>query len=197
MKHYYNINGAKLTQKGLLALGGVLRVDGWLGDKTIAVINSLSIMKLEREFYLEHNLNQTSLRRLKGVHPKIITVVKRASLYTNIFVVEGLRTQRRQVKLVKSGNSQISNSYHLYGLAVDLAAIKNGKVLWNDMQSYKRIHKAINRAEIELGYNVIDNAMFDLHWRTLTDYPHYQMSTRFVKNRNPRKFFKKHKGLGF
>jgi len=45
------------------------------------------------------------------------------------------------------------------------------------IDSYKEgVYHAICRAEDELGLIVMDNAMFDLHWKSLTDYTHCQMT---------------------
>jgi peptidoglycan L-alanyl-D-glutamate endopeptidase CwlK len=190
----------------MVAVEDSVVVDGWFGSKSLKLLESLEptllnsavgIVINQTNTEVEHKLSSTSLKRLKGVHPDIVKVVKRASLYAPIFVVEGMRSQKRQNKLKKKGKSHISRSYHLYGLAVDLVLLVKGKIDWDNKSSYKRIHKAINRAEKELGINVLDSAMFDLHWKTLTDYPHWQMSSRYVPNRNPRKYYadKKYKGF--
>jgi peptidoglycan L-alanyl-D-glutamate endopeptidase CwlK len=190
----------------MISVESFVTVDGWFGDKSLRLLEALDPEVLFDAINLtinqtntktEHNLSSTSLKRLKGVHPDIVKVVKRASLYAPIFVVEGMRSQKRQNKLKKTGNSQISRSYHLYGLAVDLVLLIDGKISWSSKKSYRKIHKAIHRAEKELGLDVLDNAMFDLHWKTLTDYPHWQMSSRYVPNRNPRKYYASKKGKGF
>jgi len=201
------LNLAEVSDLSITSKAPNLKVDGWFGDKSIERLEStdIDLLNIAIDVILEnqsdiqnsHRLSKTSLKRLKGVHPDIVKVVKQASLYADIFVVEGLRSQKRQNKLKKSGNSQISRSYHLYGLAVDLVLMVNGKIDWNTIASYKKVYKAICRAEDELGLNVMDNAMFDLHWKSLTDYPHWQMTSRYVPNRNPRKFYKDKKGVGF
>jgi peptidoglycan L-alanyl-D-glutamate endopeptidase CwlK len=153
------VKGAKLVQRALNSIGADLKVDGWLGSRTIRSINRYGSVRVQGAITNElsalnaspeHNLSKTSLKRLKGVHPDIVKVVKRASLYAPIFVAEGLRSQKRQNKLVKKGKSQSTKSYHLYGLAVDLVLMKNGKIDWNNKKSYKKIYKAITRAEKEL-----------------------------------------------
>jgi peptidoglycan L-alanyl-D-glutamate endopeptidase CwlK len=201
-------DGIKYIQHAMnmITVSDTVIVDGWFGDKSIKLLESLDIELLNSAIGFamdqtyteaEHKLSNTSLKRLRGVHPDIVKVVKRASLYVPIFVVEGMRSQKRQNKLKKIGSSQISRSYHLYGLAVDLVLLVDGKISWSSKKSYRKIHKAIHRAEKELGLDVLDNAMFDLHWKTLTDYPHWQMSSRYVPNRNPRKYYAHNKGVGF
>ena len=64
-------------------------------------------------------LSQRSLDRLKGVHPNLVKVVKRAieiSKY-DFMVVEGLRTKETQAEYVKKGVSQTMNSRHNVGLS--------------------------------------------------------------------------------
>jgi len=199
-------DGVKIVQRAMNSLGAELEVDGWFGSQSVRAANRLGSIRVQGAITnelaslngsKEHNLSKTSLKRLKGVHPDIVKVVKRASLYAPIFVVEGLRSQKRQNKLVKKGKSQSTKSYHLYGLAVDLVLLKNGKIDWDGKKSYKKVYNAIARAERELGIDVLDSAMFDLHWRTLTDYPHWQMRKKYVPNSNPRKYYAAFKGVGF
>ena len=191
----------------LKALGSPIEVDGIMGDATrrAMYIYSDKLDELLPLTFSEeskpHNLDNTSLKRLEGVHPDIVRVVKRASLYVdNLFVVDGLRQQKVHDKHLKTGASQTSRSYHLFGLAVDLVIMIDGKILWSFKKykhHYKAIYRAISKAEKELNINVLDSAMFDLHWKTLIDYPHYQMKARFVPNNNPRKYYKNHRGKGF
>lgn len=92
-------------------------------------------------------LGARSLARLKGVHPDLIRVVKRAITLTDtdFTVLEGLRTLERQKALVKAGASKTLNSRHLTGHAVDLGALIGGKVAW-DWPLYARIAKAMKAA---------------------------------------------------
>lgn len=117
-------------------------------------------------------LGTRSLQRLKGVHPDLVRVVKRAITLTEIdfTVLEGKRTLARQRQLVAAGASQTLNSRHLTGHAVDLGALVNGKVRW-DWPLYHKIYKAMKQAaeiekvKIEWGGN----------WKSFKDGPHYQL----------------------
>ena len=77
-------------------------------------------------------LGQSSLRELKGVHPDLVSVVKRAiQLSAQDFTVhDGIRTEEEQRRLVASGASTTMNSRHLTGHAVDLVPFVNGKLRW-------------------------------------------------------------------
>ncbi len=95
-------------------------------------------------------LGTRSLQRLKGVHPDLVKVVKRAIQLTGIdfTVLEGLRTVERQRELVRTGASQTLNSRHITGHAVDLGAFVAGAVQW-EWRLYPQIADAVRRAAIE------------------------------------------------
>ena len=112
-------------------------------------------------------LGTKSLSNLKGVHPDLVKVVKRAIELTecDFTITEGLRTKATQALYVKQGKSQTVNSKHLEGLAVDLAAWVNGTINWN-FDYYFKIADAVRKASIELGIKV----KWGGAWRYLNDY---------------------------
>lgn len=114
-----------------------------------------------------YKLGTKSLSNLKGVHPDLVKVVKRAIELTecDFTVTEGLRTKATQALYVKQGKSQTMNSKHLDGLAVDLAAWVNGTLNWN-FDYYFKIADAVRKASIELGMKV----KWGGAWRYLNDY---------------------------
>lgn len=114
-----------------------------------------------------YKLGTKSLSNLKGVHPDLVKVVKRAIELTecDFTVTEGLRTKATQALYVKQGKSQTMNSKHLDGLAVDLAAWVNGTINWN-FDYYFKIADAVRKASIELGMKV----KWGGAWRYLNDY---------------------------
>ena len=69
--------------------------------------------------------------------------------------------------------SKTYNSYHLWGLAVDLVPKVNGQYTWDNKQAYKELHDVAIEVIQELGLK-IDNG-FDL-WGW--DMPHWQMTGR-------------------
>jgi peptidoglycan L-alanyl-D-glutamate endopeptidase CwlK len=117
-------------------------------------------------------LGARSLRRLEGVHPDLVRVVKRAISNSpfDFTVTEGLRTLRRQQELFAQGASATLNSRHLTGHAVDLAVILDGEVRW-DWPLYTRLHSVmadaarIEKVPIEWGGS----------WKRLKDGPHFQL----------------------
>lgn len=114
-----------------------------------------------------YKLGKKSLSNLKGVHPDLVKVVKRAIELTecDFTVTEGLRTKATQALYVKQGKSQTMNSKHLDGLAVDLAAWVNGTINWN-FDYYFKIADAVRKASIELGIKI----KWGGAWRYLNDY---------------------------
>jgi peptidoglycan L-alanyl-D-glutamate endopeptidase CwlK len=96
-------------------------------------------------------LGRRSLDRLRGVHPDLVRVVKRAIQLTtcDFTVLEGVRSHMRQAELVQAGASQTMNSRHITGHAVDLGALVNGEVRW-DWGLYYIIARAMQTAaEVE------------------------------------------------
>ena len=117
-------------------------------------------------------LSEKSLRRLDGVHPDLVRVVKRAIEITPVdfLVVEGLRTKERQAYLLDAGKSRTMNSYHLTGHAVDIAPIVNGKVSW-EWKFFHPMAKAMKDAAKELNVDLTWGG----DWVTLKDGPHFQV----------------------
>ena len=118
-------------------------------------------------------LSQKSLDKMKGLHPDLVKVVKRAIELTTVdFTVdETLRTVERQKELVAKGASQTMKSRHLTGHAIDLYALKNGGVVW-ELPLYKEIAKAMLQAAKELGVDL----EWGGNWKTLVDGPHFQLT---------------------
>ena len=117
-----------------------------------------------------YSLSKRSMKELIGVHPILAFAVVRAIEITeqDFMVLDGLRTQAEQDKLVARGVSKTNNSYHLYGLAVDLVAYVDGKPSW-DPKYYNAIAVAMKRViekyalPIEWGYDLWS---WDLpHWQ--------------------------------
>jgi len=120
----------------------------------------------------QFKLSDKSLRRLEGVHPDLVKVVKRAIEITPVdfVVVEGLRTKSRQAYLLDAGKSRTMNSYHLTGHAVDIAPIVDGKVSW-DWKFFHPMANAMKQAASELDVKLTWGG----DWKTFPDGPHFQI----------------------
>lgn len=121
---------------------------------------------------MSYVLGPRSLKRLEGVHPDLVRVVKRAITLTPVdfTVLEGLRTKARQAQLVASGASKTMNSRHLTGHAVDLGAWVAGEVRW-DWPLYHKIAVAVKEAARLEGIPI----EWGGDWRTFKDGPHWQL----------------------
>ena len=103
------------------------------------------------------NLSQRSLNKLDGVHPDMVSVVKRAIELTDVDfgVTYGVRTLAEQEELYNSGRSQTMKSKHLiqddgYSHAVDLVAYFGSNVSW-ELNVYDNICDAMAAAARQIG----------------------------------------------
>lgn len=117
-------------------------------------------------------LSQKSLDCLSGVHPDLVSVVKRAIELTDVdfAVLEGVRSKARQEQLVAAGASKTMNSRHITGHAVDLGAIVGGSVRW-DWPLYAKVAAVVKKAAAELSVPI----EWGGDWRTFKDGPHFQL----------------------
>lgn len=104
-------------------------------------------------------LSKRSLNHLGGVHPKLVSVIKRAIEISgqDFGVTEGLRSLDRQKELFAKGNSKTMSSKHLkqgdgYSHAVDLVA--TSPVDWSSQKKYWMIADAVSIAAREQNVKV-------------------------------------------
>jgi len=118
------------------------------------------------------NLGPRSLLNLRGVHPDLVRVVKRAIAITpfDFTVLEGLRSVKRQKELVAKGASKTMKSRHINGFAVDIAPYISGQIRW-DWPLYHDLAVVIKKAaELE---NV--SIEWGGDWKSFKDGPHWQL----------------------
>ena len=86
-----------------------------------------------------YKFGKGSLRELVGVHPYLAFAAQKAIERTefDFGVFDGVRTAKEQRKLVARGTSKTSNSYHLYGLAIDLVPYFDSKYNWDGKRALK------------------------------------------------------------
>lgn len=133
-------------------------------------------------------LSKRDIERLKGVHPALISVVKKcAELSTkNYFIVtEGLRTVERQKELVAKGFSQTMNSKHITGHAVDLAVwfdkdldkvVDADELSWK-FEFYKELSDVMKKAAKEVSVDI----EWGGDWTSFKDGPHFQINPNKYK----------------
>ncbi len=134
-------------------------------------------------------LSEKSLKKLDGVHPDLVKVVKRAIeiTKTDFTVTEGVRTKEKQAENVRRGVSKTMNSKHLpqadgFGHAVDIYPFVNGKMVndWNVpwlsrqecVKAWDDVPRAIKQAASELGVTI----EWGGEWNSFPDGPHYQIA---------------------
>ncbi len=117
-------------------------------------------------------LNPRSEKNLAGVHPKLVSVVRRAADVRDIefMVIEGLRTIERQKQLVAKGASKTMNSKHITGHAVDLAPMVDGEIRW-DWPLFHKLAPIIKQAAKDMGVNIVWGG----DWRSFADGPHWEI----------------------
>lgn len=124
-------------------------------------------------------LSKTSIAKLKGVHPDLVRVVKRAAQMRNDdpgFVITcGPRTLKEQKELLKAGATTTLKSRHIPGKngfahAVDLAATVGGKIRW-DWPLYHILAATIKAAAKEEKVPL----EWGGDWKSFKDGPHFQL----------------------
>lgn len=116
--------------------------------------------------------SQRSLKNLKGIHPDLRRVLDRALQDSplDFIVIEGLRSEDRQRKLVASGASKTMNSRHLTGHAVDLLPIgaDGPEFAW---PLYHKLGPAVEAAAEEEGVSITWGG----RWSKFRDGPHFEL----------------------
>ena len=141
---------------------------------------------------MSYKLSKKSWSRLKGVHPKLISLVELSipdSPYDfGIPPYGGLRTTEDQQELYAKGRTKEGKivtytdgvkkkSRHQakdngYGYAFDIFCYdENGKATW-DAKYYKAVAKHILEIAVTLGYDV----EWGGDWARFKDYPHFQLN---------------------
>jgi peptidoglycan L-alanyl-D-glutamate endopeptidase CwlK len=122
-------------------------------------------------------MDDRSNRNLVGVDEGLVSIVKRAHEIIaeldnglSFIVTEGMRTQARQEELFKAKATRTMNSYHLRGMAVDLAATVGGEVRWF-MPLYRTLSEAMKKSAKEHNLKITWGG----DWVTFKDGPHFQL----------------------
>jgi len=74
-----------------------------------------------------------SKERLKGVDTKLVNVLNELIKIMDVTIIEGLRSEERQKKLLKEGKTKTKFSKHIEGKAVDLAPYP---IDWEDRERF-------------------------------------------------------------
>ena len=158
-----------------------LRDDGVLGPITReAIIRAAEQGRLSVTADSPHvavastpTLNYRSEASLRGVHPDLVRVVRKAAGISPVkfMVIEGLRTVERQKELVAQGASKTMHSRHITGHAVDLVPHRaDGKIAF-DWPLYHKLAPAMKQAAADLGVSLVWGG----DWSSFPDGPHFEL----------------------
>ena len=121
---------------------------------------------------MSFSFGKLSLERLKGVHPDLIKVMKRAIACSplDFSIIEGMRTLETQKKYMASGATRTMNSRHLTGHAVDVAPYIDGAIRW-DWPLYHQLALVIKKAAADEQVPITWGG----DWRSFKDGPHWEL----------------------
>ena len=74
-----------------------------------------------------------SKERLRGIDARLVSVLNELVKIMDVTIIEGLRSEQRQEKLLKEGSTKTKFSKHITGKAVDLAPYP---IDWNDRDRF-------------------------------------------------------------
>lgn len=129
--------------------------------------------------------------RLAGVDKRLVDVVMKACSYVpfDVQLVEGLRTQARQLELWNQGRdgkggkivTWTKNSKHILGEAVDIVPLQaDGSINWNDKKSFAQLASAMVEASRGLGIKVKNGGDWNMNGvygeKGETDLPHWELA---------------------
>ncbi len=140
-------------------------------------------------------LSERSLKSLEGVDPRLVKIVKRAIELTeqDFIVIEGLRT--REQMMINYGKGRTASQLAVHGIPASYAKPKEAKVTWlnnpfasnhakgkavdivpapvtwDDLNKFKLINEAMQKAAQELGVSLDWGGL----WKN-KDYPHWELS---------------------
>lgn len=123
-------------------------------------------------------LSNRSYRRMEGVDPRLVAVVKEALRISNVdfgvAYMGGVRTAEEQLELFNKGRSRADGtkykSKHQLGRAIDLIPFVEGGVDLS-RQSHALTAAAMLEAAIKLNVKI----KWGGHWRKLKDLPHFEL----------------------
>jgi len=98
-----------------------------------------------------YKLGKKSQERLRGVNSQLVNILFELVKIMDITVIEGVRTQERQDKLVAEGKSKTKFSKHITGQAVDLAPYP---IDWEDRDRFHYMGGMVRGIAQQMGYKI-------------------------------------------
>jgi len=98
-----------------------------------------------------YKLGKKSQERLRGVNSQLVNILFELVKIMDITVIEGVRTQERQDKLVAEGKSKTKFSKHITGRAVDIAPYP---IDWEDRDRFHYMGGMLRGISKQMGVDV-------------------------------------------
>jgi len=92
-----------------------------------------------------------SKERLRGIDARLVSVLNELVKIMDVTIIEGLRSEQRQEKLLKEGSTKTKFSKHITGKAVDLAPYP---IDWEDRDRFHYMGGMIRGIAKQLNVNV-------------------------------------------
>tara|TARA_R110002072_G_scaffold116430_1_gene246915 strand:+ start:1716 stop:2096 length:381 start_codon:yes stop_codon:yes gene_type:complete len=92
-----------------------------------------------------------SKERLRGIDARLVSVLNELVKIMDVTIIEGLRSEQRQEKLLKEGSTKTKFSKHITGKAVDLAPYP---IDWKDRDRFHYMGGMIRGIAKQLNVNV-------------------------------------------
>lgn len=114
-----------------------------------------------------------SLAHLLGVHDDLKRLAHLAREQIMFMVIDGVRTPEEQKANLKAGRAWTLNSRHLTGHAIDVAALRDGKITWAS-DAYPPIADAFLKLSKVHEIPIIWGG----HWK-VRDLGHFELDRKF------------------
>ena len=92
-----------------------------------------------------------SRKRLEGVDAKLVNVLNELIKIMDVTVIEGVRSEKRQLELLKKGATKVKYSKHMSGKAVDIAPYP---IDWEDRERFHYMGGMLRGIDQQLGIRV-------------------------------------------
>ena len=92
-----------------------------------------------------------SRKRLEGVDAKLVNVLNELIKIMDVTVIEGVRSEKRQLELLKKGATKVKYSKHMSGKAVDIAPYP---IDWEDRERFHYMGGMLRGIGQQLGTRV-------------------------------------------
>lgn len=144
-----------------------------------------------------------SRRNLKGVDETLVAVAERALEISpcdgTILVGGGLRTLAQAQANVRKGTG-ILNSLHRTGDAIDLVALTNGRVRWDNSEAFYAMAMAVKQAAAEMLVPIRQGCDWNMNgtfgesreW----DWPHFENPVEYWMQKATDEMYRYRKELG-